>query len=316
MTDKDYDESSRHLAWIPVMKKGCDDATIHRWLEIAGSETDPARRGDYALAELFAGVVGRQDDWRKADLLRRSKPMIHTSRLHPGPAASAQAPRVVHSSPGRLRVHLPDPSGQVCARLRLLPGVTSAEASEWTGNLLILFDRRQTSEKVLLAELQAPCVSVSVAPVPVTVEKDGQPETDAPAGYVTGVRKRVYRILGWSSVGMAVVGAITPGIPTAPFAILAGYFFVRSSPAAHAWLLRSRWFGQFVRDWEERHAVKRSVKYTAVGLMGAGLGISVLIGLPPIVLGSIVTLEVIGLIVVARLPVVESSLPSPAAAHS
>jgi hypothetical protein len=53
------------LAWISVMKKGGDDATMHRWLEIAGPETDLDRRGDYALVAQFAAAVGRQEAWRK-----------------------------------------------------------------------------------------------------------------------------------------------------------------------------------------------------------------------------------------------------------
>jgi uncharacterized membrane protein YbaN (DUF454 family) len=117
--------------------------------------------------------------------------------------------------------------------------------------------------------------------------------------------RSLYQALGWSSVGMGVVGAITPGIPTAPFALLAGYFFIRSSPAAHQWLLRSKWFGQFVREWEEHHGVRRSVKYAAVGLMAGGLTITLLLDLPPAVTTSILVLEVIGLVVVIRLPVVE-----------
>jgi hypothetical protein len=54
------------LALIPVMKKGDDPDIIKRWLEIAESEKDPDRRGDYALATLFAGAVGRRELWGKA----------------------------------------------------------------------------------------------------------------------------------------------------------------------------------------------------------------------------------------------------------
>jgi hypothetical protein len=54
------------LAWISVMKNGDHSATIKRWLEIAGPETDIDRRGDYALVEVFAGAVGRRELWRKA----------------------------------------------------------------------------------------------------------------------------------------------------------------------------------------------------------------------------------------------------------
>jgi uncharacterized membrane protein YbaN (DUF454 family) len=112
---------------------------------------------------------------------------------------------------------------------------------------------------------------------------------------------------------MAVVGAILPGIPTVPFVVLASYFFVRSSPRAHAWLLRSRWFGPHLRDWEERRGVRRSAKYTALGLMGAGLVVTWLAGLPAAITASIVTLEIVGAVIILRLPEVEPT-PTPAPA--
>lgn len=65
----------------------------------------------------------------------------------------AQELRIVHSSVGRLRVYCPDPGGHVVVRLRRLPGVTSASASELTGNILILFDPQLTSPEILCGEI-------------------------------------------------------------------------------------------------------------------------------------------------------------------
>jgi uncharacterized membrane protein YbaN (DUF454 family) len=221
---------------------------------------------------------------------------------------------VVHSSYGRLRVHLPDEDGFLAARLCDVPGVTSAEASAWTGNLLIRFDPLRTSAPALLAELHTlRGLPPLVAPLPTPIEP--LPLTIPSGDYVTGTRATVYKALGWASVGMAGVGAALPGIPTVPFVVLAAYFFVRSSPEAHAWLRRSRWFGELLRDWEEHRAVRRSVKYTGMGLMGAGLVITALLGLPVPVLATIIALELIGLGILIRLPVVEGEPPAPAPAN-
>ena len=54
------------LAWIPVMQNGGEPGIIQRWRQIAEQETDLNRRGDFALAGVFAGAVGRQDVWRQA----------------------------------------------------------------------------------------------------------------------------------------------------------------------------------------------------------------------------------------------------------
>jgi hypothetical protein len=53
------------LALIPLMKKGGEDATITRWLEIANAEASLKKRGDYALATVFANAVGRRELWQK-----------------------------------------------------------------------------------------------------------------------------------------------------------------------------------------------------------------------------------------------------------
>jgi hypothetical protein len=53
------------LAWIPLMKKGGEDAIITRWLQIASTEPDLKKRGVYALAVDFAGAVRLEELWEK-----------------------------------------------------------------------------------------------------------------------------------------------------------------------------------------------------------------------------------------------------------
>lgn len=73
----------------------------------------------------------------------------------------------------------------------------------------------------------------------------------------------------WASVGilmviLGVVGLFLPVVPTTPFLLLASACFVRSSPRLHAWLLDSRLFGPFLRDWEKHRGVRPHVKIVAV----------------------------------------------------
>ena len=230
-------------------------------------------------------------------------------------APTTQRLKVVRSSFGRVRVHLPDPEGVVVSRMRHLPGVTHASSNQWTENILIQFNPRITSQKDVLAallsvdgvaaeeEMPARIVPITLAPEPVSTP---------PVEYVTGWGRIVYQALGWVSVGLAAVGFAVPGIPGAPFVVLAGYFFIRSSPPAHAWLLRSRWFGPILRDWEQHRAIRRSLKYAVVGLIAVASVIIVMSGLPTAVIGTILAFELIGLIIVLRLRVVEPTPSLPA----
>jgi calcium-translocating P-type ATPase len=73
-------------------------------------------------------------------------------------AAIARDLEIVHSCFGRLRVHLPHWSGngvnRLLARIKRLRGVTSAEASQITRNVLIQFNPRQTTPKDLMEALR------------------------------------------------------------------------------------------------------------------------------------------------------------------
>jgi uncharacterized membrane protein YbaN (DUF454 family) len=239
------------------------------------------------------------------------------SAEEPGDAAPAREPGVVHSGFGRLRVHLPHWAGtraeDLAAALRGLPGVSHAEANPLTGNALLLFEPRQTSAQALLEALPALRLAPPAGP-PAPAEGGSAPP--APAGspvYMTGTGRVVYKTLGWTSVGMAGVGAATPGIPTAPFVILAGYFFVRSSPEAHQWLRQSRWFGPLLRDWEDHRGVRRSVRNAALGLIGGSMAVTSLLGLSTPLLATILTLQAVGMGIVLRLRVIDPTAPAPAA---
>jgi uncharacterized membrane protein YbaN (DUF454 family) len=270
----------------------------------------------------------------------------------PGPSdfadsVAVQEPSVVHSSIGRLRVHLRYWSGTdgqaIVAEVRRLPGVTRAEANPVTRNVLILFEPRETSVAALLQALPALSLEPSVSlPSPANepsrmlalaeptvaqpclsggddrqacLANNLEPSQQRPV-YMTGMWRVLYKGLGWASVGMAVVGAITPapGIPTAPFVILAGYFFIRSSPEAHAWLRQSRWFGPILRDWEDHHGVRRSIRNVALALIGGSMLLTLFLGLPTGLTVTIVACQVIGLAIVLRLRVVEPSTLGPASA--
>jgi hypothetical protein len=96
-------------------------------------------------------------------------------------------PQLLHSIPGRIRVHLPHWGGLECEalqrRIRLLPGVRGVVANPLTGNVLIRFDPLRTSAQGLL-----PLLSSVLANSP------------APAGQSRG-RPRKLRTLGKSVEG-------------------------------------------------------------------------------------------------------------------
>src|SRR5437899_1152765 len=73
--------------------------------------------------------------------------------------AVAEEPRILHTIPGRLRVHLPAWSGQekrkIETHLRQVQGVRKVQANGLTGNILVQYDPAVTSERTILKEVQA-----------------------------------------------------------------------------------------------------------------------------------------------------------------
>src|SRR5204863_6990972 len=91
--------------------------------------------------------------------------------------------------------------------------------------------------------------------------------------------------------------------------LLSSFFFVRSSPRTHEWLMNHRLFGRYVRDWNEKRGVRPGVKVTAYAMMAAvTIATTVFGGLPAWALVAEYVLVATGAIVVWRLPTVRGEL--------
>ncbi len=79
--------------------------------------------------------------------------------------AFAEEPCVLHTLPGRVRIHVPQWSGQgkrsIETQLRQVQGVRSLQANELTGNILIQYDTTVTDEQTILAKVRSLDLQVS-----------------------------------------------------------------------------------------------------------------------------------------------------------
>lgn len=73
----------------------------------------------------------------------------------------------------------------------------------------------------------------------------------------------LFLVLGWLFFALGIIGILLPVMPTAPFILLAAGCWARSSRRFHFWLTNHKYFGKFVRDWENNHAVPLYAKYLA-----------------------------------------------------
>jgi uncharacterized membrane protein YbaN (DUF454 family) len=93
-------------------------------------------------------------------------------------------------------------------------------------------------------------------------------------------RRAGYLSLGFSMLGLGIVGAFLPVMPTTIFLILAAFCFGRSSPRLEAWLLDHPRFGGPLRAWREEGAIPVRAKVLAIAGMAAGYGVFLLASHP------------------------------------
>lgn len=122
-------------------------------------------------------------------------------------------------------------------------------------------------------------------------------------------RSILYVGLGCLFLGLGVLGAFLPVLPTTPFLLVSLWAFSLSSKRLETWLLQHPRFGPRLVAWRANRVVPLPVKLTAWGSMLASLTLMVIAGASPLALGGAGAVMLFGAIYVARCP---SRPPSPA----
>lgn len=94
----------------------------------------------------------------------------------------------------------------------------------------------------------------------------------------------------WAGLGLlclllGAVGIVLPLLPTVPFLLLAAFLFARSSERLHNWLLSHPRLGPPIEDWQSRGAINPAAKRLATISIVVVFGISLAMGLRPLILG-------------------------------
>jgi uncharacterized membrane protein YbaN (DUF454 family) len=80
---------------------------------------------------------------------------------------------------------------------------------------------------------------------------------------VSGTKRLIFLMLGWLCLILGFIGIFLPVLPTTPFALLAAYFFSKSSEKLHSWLLNQKHLGPLIRNWEKYGVIRMKAKILA-----------------------------------------------------
>ena len=88
------------------------------------------------------------------------------------------------------------------------------------------------------------------------------------------LKKKIYICVGLLAVGLGIIGAFLPVMPTVPFLLVALFCFERSSKKYHKMILNNKYFGKILRDYYEGKGLTTSVKIKAILFLTCGIAFS------------------------------------------
>jgi uncharacterized membrane protein YbaN (DUF454 family) len=88
------------------------------------------------------------------------------------------------------------------------------------------------------------------------------------------MKKIIFRILGFTSLTLGIIGIALPILPTTPFLLLSSYLFLKSSERLYNWLLKNKILGQYIKDFQIEKSIPLKVKISSISLLWITISIS------------------------------------------
>jgi uncharacterized membrane protein YbaN (DUF454 family) len=89
-------------------------------------------------------------------------------------------------------------------------------------------------------------------------------------------------------VVLGAIGIVLPLLPTTPFLLAAAACYYKSSERMHRWLLNNKWFGEYIRNYQEGKGLTKKTKITALTVLWVTIGFSTVFVLPRLLPAMIV----------------------------
>jgi len=103
------------------------------------------------------------------------------------------------------------------------------------------------------------------------MRKNDDGQCDDYPGRTNKIPNRLIRgiliIAGTFFVGLGILGIFLPLLPTTPFLLLAAACYARSSKRFYSWLLNNKWFGKYLKNYQEGKGIPLKVKILSISLL-------------------------------------------------
>lgn len=97
---------------------------------------------------------------------------------------------------------------------------------------------------------------------------------------------------------LGLIGIVVPGLPTTPFLLLTAGFYIRSSDRLYQALVRNKYVGRYITDWQATRRLSVKTKIASILLMWTMITLSVIFMVDsPVLRHVIIGVGVIGTII-------------------
>jgi uncharacterized membrane protein YbaN (DUF454 family) len=90
------------------------------------------------------------------------------------------------------------------------------------------------------------------------------------------IKNALWTTAGFIFLGLGLIGIAVPLLPTTPFLLLAAWCFFHGSPRMHNWMLNHRWFGDIIRNFQEKKGIPLKAKIIAISMIWISIGFSMI----------------------------------------
>jgi uncharacterized protein len=102
--------------------------------------------------------------------------------------------------------------------------------------------------------------------------------------------RTLFLVAGTFSLALGAIGIFLPILPTTPFLLLSAACYLRSSQHMHNWLLDNRWFGEYIKNYQEGRGIPYKTKIVTLVFLWAAILYSAFIALDEILIGQVALL--------------------------
>jgi uncharacterized protein len=106
------------------------------------------------------------------------------------------------------------------------------------------------------------------------------------------VVRALFFVLGTFSLALGAIGIFLPILPTTPFLLLSAACYMRSSERMHKWLLNNRWFGNYIKNYQEGKGIPMKTKILAMAVLWGAIIFSAFIVLDEVLIAQIALLAI------------------------